>query len=115
MIEQIAANGSCVIIERRADQILKRNGTSVFGVFITAPKEKPVSRIAVRENQTIGEAERKVWRVDKERAEYYNSLSDDTWGMADAYELCINIGQLDVDEVVEPIVEALNNQCKVVC
>lgn len=114
VIEQIAATGSCVIIGRRADQILRRNGNNVFSIFITAPKAMRVSRIAVRESQTIEEAERKVRRVDKERAEYYNSLSDDTWGMAASYDLCINIGQLEVDDAVELIVQALNNQHKVV-
>lgn len=110
VIEQIAKCGSCVIIGRRADQILRRNQSNVFRVFITAPKSERASRIAVRENQSLEDAKKKIRRVDKERAEYYNSLSDDTWGMADTYDLCINMGKIALDEAAELIIKIITEK-----
>ena len=110
VIEQIAAKGSCVIIGRRADQILRRSGTNLFSIFVTASKAERASRIAARENQTVEEAKKKIRRIDKERAEYYNSLSDDLWGMADTYDLCINMGKIDLNEATELVIKIITEK-----
>lgn len=102
IIERVADEGPCVIVGRRADQILKdRNG--VFNVFITAPTQNRAWRVSERDGLTVQESLKKIAKVDKERAAYYNQHSDKTWGAAASYDLCIDTNKLGIEGAAELI------------
>ncbi len=92
-VRNVAEKGSCVIVGRAADYILK-DEYDVISVFVTAPFERRVKHIMARDGLNEKEAERKIERMDKQRAAFYNSISDSKWGMAASYDLCIDSSKI---------------------
>ena len=105
VIEQIAGAGGCVIVGRRADQVLSSR-ENLLRVFVTAPVEDRARRVARRDDLTLEKARALVRKADRERAEYYNSLSEGRWGEAASYDLCLDTRRFGADGVVELIVSA---------
>ena len=108
-VEHIAAQGSCVIVGRRADQLLQGK-YSLFNIFISAPVEERIKHIMQREGVSRTEAEQKIRRVDRERQQYYESLGDKRWGRAESYDLCIDTGALGVDGAAEVVLAAIEKK-----
>ena len=106
IIERVAKQGPCVIVGRRADQILK-DCPKLFRVFITASAETRTKRISERDGLTAAESARKQVQVDRERAAYYNQSSDRKWGDAANYDLCIDTDKLGIQGAVDMIAAAL--------
>lgn len=106
IIERVASEGPCVIVGRRADQILK-DRRNIFNVFITAPIEARGERVSQREDLTKQESLKKIAKVDKERAAYYNQHSDKKWGNVSNYDLCIDTEKFGIDGTVDMIVTAV--------
>ena len=89
MICEIAKNGSCVIVGRAADYVL-REYDNVLRVFIYAPKEYRVNKIMGIYGHTKEEAISKIKRSDEARAAYYRNISGEKWGEPRNYNLCID-------------------------
>ncbi len=106
VIEKLAEEGACVIIGRRADRILK-DLPNVFSVFVCASEEYRAQRIVSRDNVPKRDAAKKVKDADSERASYYNLLSDDNWGEASTYDLCVHTDKLGIDGAASTIVSAV--------
>ena len=85
-----AAQGPCVIIGRRADQVL-RDRANVVRVFLTARMEDRVRNICETEQLDAEAARDRIDDVDRRRAEYYGELDGKIWGQADNYDICINV------------------------
>lgn len=100
-IRKIADNGSCVIVGRAADHVLKRYD-HVVRVFIHAPKDYRISRVMEIYGDTPQEAKRNIRRSDKARASYYRHISGCRWGDARHYELTMD-SSVGVDKTVETI------------
>lgn len=106
VIEQIASAGGCVIVGRRADQVLAGR-PNLLRVFITSSVENRAARIAQRDNLTADKALAQVRRADRERADYCNSLSSVKWGEAASYDLCLDTQHLGLEGAAELIVAAV--------
>jgi Na+-driven multidrug efflux pump/cytidylate kinase len=106
VIEKISEKGACVIVGRRSDQILK-DRNDIYSVFITASPESRTKRVAERDHISEQECAQKIRRVDKERAIYYNQLSDEKWGAASTYDICINTGKFGIDGAASTIIHCL--------
>ncbi|MDO5548529.1 MAG: cytidylate kinase-like family protein [Eubacteriales bacterium] len=104
IIETIAERGPCVIVGRRADQILKENH-ELIRIFITASKGSRIAHIVERESMSERDARRRVSKVDRERASYYHQYSDQKWGYAETYDSCFNTDVLGKENVADAIVE----------
>ena len=89
IIRRIAQSGSCVIVGRAADWVLKDH-PNVVRVFIHAPKEFRISSIMERYGDNRESAAANVRRSDEARAAYYRSISGQTWGDPHHYELCVD-------------------------
>ncbi len=96
IIEKIAAEGSCVIVGRSADQVLS-DTHKLFRVFISSGEENRIKRIMERDHISAAEAGKKLSRVDKERAAYYNQRSKTRWGDAEGYDLCVDTDWFGID------------------
>lgn len=108
VIEKIASEGPCVIVGRRANEILKDKG-NVVSVFVTASVEYRTKRIMEREGIDEKAARKKVLRVDKERAAYYNQFGGEEWGHASTYDLCLNTETFGDEKAAELIVKLVTN------
>jgi cytidylate kinase len=104
-IRQLASRGSCVLVGRCADYILK-DDPRLFSCFICAPLEQRVERIAQLHDLSHEAAEELVRKTDKQRASYYNFYSPSNWGRAANYDLCVN-SKSGVNQAVSLILEAL--------
>ena len=89
IIKKIAGQGSCVIVGRAADYVLK-DMKNVVKVFVYAPEEYRIKRIMEVYHDTEEEAARNIQRSDRARASYYKSISGNEWGKKEHYHLLID-------------------------
>ncbi len=108
-IRKIAAEGPCVIVGRCADYIL-RGLPYATNIFIYAEEEDKIRR-AVDEYGIPEDQVKKVMREqDKARANYYSYHTGRKWGEHVNFNLCIDSGYLEIDDIVELIIEYTNRQ-----
>ena len=111
IIRKIADNGSCVIVGRAADYVL-RDRQELVRVFIHAPKEFRIKRVMEVYKDTPEEARRNIRRSDKARAAYYKHVSGCRWGSKGAnYELIID-SSLGIEKAADEIVSYVKNHFK---
>lgn len=89
IIKRIAHEGSCVIVGRAADFVLRDN-KDVVKIFIHAPKDFRISRVMEVYGDSEAEAKKNISRSDDARASYYKNISGLEWGDASNYDLCLN-------------------------
>ncbi len=105
-IRRIADQGSCVIVGRCADYVL-RDHRNVVNVFIKSPVEERIKRIVELYKVDPVHAEENIRKADKQRAAYYNYYATGTWGNVDNYHLCVDTGALGIEGAVELICKAV--------
>ena len=89
VIKKIAAEGSCVIVGRAADYVLRDN-KDLMRVFIYAPTDFRIKRIMEIYGDSYENAKKHVRRSDEARASYYKKISGLTWGNRHNYDLVVN-------------------------
>lgn len=89
VIRDLAARGNCVIVGRCSDYIL-RDYDRCVSLFLHAPLERRVARITRTEHMDDAQARAAIARTDRRRADNYNYYTNQTWGYADHYDLCID-------------------------
>lgn len=101
VIKKIASHGSCVIVGRAADYVL-RNNKNIVKIFIYAPEEYRIKSIMEMHNDTKSDAKKNMHKSDKNRASYYNMISGKTFGDVSNYDLCIDssIGPVKTAEII---------------
>ncbi|MGN0521964.1 MAG: MATE family efflux transporter [Eubacterium sp.] len=109
IIEKIAAEGPCVIVGRSADQVLAQTH-KLFRVFISSSEDNRIKRIMERDHLSEVEAGKKLSKVDKERAAYYNQRSKTSWGNAQGYDLCIDTDWFGIDGACDIITATVSNK-----
>ena len=70
VIRELAEEESCIIIGRCADYVLK-DDPNVLRLFFFAPKEDCIVRVMEHDGITRRDAENKIEKIDKHRADYY--------------------------------------------
>ena len=88
-IKKIAEQGSCVIVGRAADYIL-RESEDLLRVFVYAPDEFRIGRIMEIYGDSYEDAKKHIRRSDDARASYYKRVSGLTWGDRHNYDLVVN-------------------------
>lgn len=106
VLHKIAEQGSCVIIGRAADYVL-RDTPNLLRVFIYAPKEFRVKNVMVMYDDDEKETTKNIERSDKNRAEYYSLISGQDWGDPCNYDLCIDasLGQAKVAQIIADLAQ----------
>lgn len=102
IIRKIADNGSCVIVGRAADYVL-RGYKDVVRIYIYAPEEYRVKRIMEVYGDSEEEAKKNLRRSDKARAAYYANISAQKWGDSKNYDLCVD-SSIGVEQSADLIV-----------
>ena len=96
IILELAEKEPCVIIGRNADYILK-DRDDVLNVFIHGDMPEKIKRISGLYNVKEKEAVKMMADTDKRRMTNYNFYTDQNWGKASNYTLCLNSSQLGYD------------------
>ncbi|RHU99244.1 cytidylate kinase-like family protein [Blautia sp. OM07-19] len=106
VILELAEKEPCVIIGRNADFILK-DRDDVLNVFIHGNMPEKMKRICQLYNVSEQDAVKMMTDTDKRRMTNYNFYTDQRWGKASDYTLCLNSSQLGYDKCEEIIMECV--------
>ena len=108
-IREYARAGSCVIIGRCADYVL-RDEKSILRVFVYADIDTREARIRERhpefKSTHIVDV---INKTDKRRSSYYNFYTGNRWGKHEHYDLLVNSSTLGIDGAVKLIVDCVKN------
>lgn len=106
VILELAEKEPCVIIGRNADFILK-DRDDVLNVFIHGNMPEKMKRICQLYNVSEQDAVKMMTDTDKRRMTNYNFYTDQRWGKASNYTLCLNSSQLGYNKCEEIIMECV--------
>lgn len=106
VVLELAEKEPCVIIGRNADYILK-DRDDVLNVFIHGGTPEKIQRITRLYNVEEQKAVKMMVDIDKRRMVNYNFYTNQKWGKADNYTLCLNSSQLGYDRCEKIIMECI--------
>ena len=89
IIRKLAAKGSCVILGRCADYIL-RDHPNCLKVYLHASAGYRTGRVMETEQLSRNEAIQKIRRMDRRRSDNYHYYTRQIWGHAGNYDLTVN-------------------------
>ena len=103
-VRSIAEEGSCVIVGRCADYVL-RGLPETTNVFFYAEEEDKIKR-AVQEYGVPADSVKKMMKdTDKARANYYSYHTGRKWGEHVNYNLSIDSGYIEIEDIVDLIIK----------
>lgn len=104
VILELADKKPCVIIGRNADYILK-DRDDILNIFIHGDMPEKIQRITRLYQVEEQEAVKMMTDTDKRRMTNYNFYTEQKWGKASNYTLCLNSSQLGYDRCEAIIIE----------
>lgn len=107
VIQQIAQKGSCVIIGRCADYIL-RDEPGCLRIFICSDPTQKRRRIEKEYGIVPEKADAVMKRKDSERAFHHKRYTGQTWGRPSNYHMVLNSTLLGIDGCVRLILEGVH-------
>ena len=107
-IKEIAKHGSCVIVGRAADYVLK-DQKNILRVFISAPDDYRIKKLKEMYGDEPSAAKKSLKKSDKNRASYYFAVSGQTWGARENYDLCLD-SSIGNEKSAEIIATYANNK-----
>lgn len=104
VIKELCKKGSCVIVGRSADFIL-RDHPKLLSIFLHSPLELRAKRVVERkEATTIEEACEIARQHDRRREAYYNFYTGEKkWGVASNYHLSLDTSKFDNETIIDII------------
>ena len=102
VIRELAEEESCIIIGRCADYVLK-DDPNVLRLFLFAPKEDCIVRVVEHDGITRRDAENKIEKIDKHRADYYKYYTGKDWYDARNYDFCLDTTSMGYEKLVEVV------------
>lgn len=104
IIKNMANEESCVFVGRCADYVLSKYPGRI-SIFLYAPKESRIARIAEEHQLTEKEAADVIAKTDKRRMNYYNFYTGGRWGKHENYHLMLDTSLLGIDKTAEIIAD----------
>ena len=103
VIKEYAKNGSCVIIGRCADYVL-RDEPNILRLFIYGDLDHRQARVMERHPELkSSQVIDVINKTDKRRSSYYNFYTGNKWGKYDNYDMTINSSTLGIDHTAQVI------------
>lgn len=96
ILKQLAAKGSCVIVGRCSNIILKDEPDAVH-FFVRADMSSRLVRAIKTYHVTEAEAAKLIKQTDKVRSSYYNKHTGEKWGDSHNYQLVIDDSAIGTD------------------
>ena len=110
VIKKIADEGSCVIVGRAADYVLK-DYSDVINVFVYAPEEYRIGRIMEVYGDDYETAKKNIRHSDEARSSYYKNISGKSWGDRHNYHIMID-GSIGLEKSADLICSYVNSACR---
>ena len=105
IIHKIAEQGSCVIVGRAADYVLRDN-ENVKSIFLYGPEEYRIRNIMKMYGDTYEAAAEHMAQSDEARASYYQGISGQNWRSMAQYDLCLDTS-IGLEAAVDVLAEYL--------
>lgn len=102
IITELARKGSCVIVGRCADYIL-RDTADCLKVFVHADLNLRAKRIVEVYGERDASPEQRLKDKDKRRAAYHRFYTDKKWGQSQNYHVTLDSGVLGLERCAEII------------
>ena len=103
IIRTLINSGSCVIVGKAADYVLK-DYKNVVSVYIEAPREYTRKRIMQKQGVPAEIADDMITKTDKYRADYYAQYTHGNyWTNPVNYDITLNSSRLGIDGCVKMI------------
>lgn len=96
IVQELAAQGSCVIVGRCADFVLK-DYVKVLKIFCYSDLQSAVDRCITRYGISAEDAGQEIRRVNRNRIHHYEYYTGRKWGDPHHYQLMINTGSIGLD------------------
>lgn len=106
IIKELAEQGSCVIVGRCANWILRDNPYR-FSTFIYAPRSFRLQYAQQTYGVSPKEIDTILPRVDNRREKFYNINTGGNWHDKGSYAMCLNTGLLGIEGCAQLIVNAV--------
>lgn len=106
IIRRMAESGSCVIIGRCGNYIL-RDMENCLNVFICASDEDRMKRAVEEYGVEAKVADYIIKKNDKRRAAFYDENTSWKWGMKENYHMCLNSSILGIESCADMIIDGL--------
>lgn len=100
---RMLAKKPCIILGRCASEILK-DQRNAFNIYVCADKEYRIQRIMELESLPYEEAEEKVTRTDKSRADYYHEHTGKAWGDVNNYHMILDTTTLGIENCADILI-----------
>lgn len=107
VIQEIAAQGSCVIVGRCADYVLE-DDPRLMKVFIFAGLQDKLARAVKYYHLDRDKAEQKIIQINRERANHYRHYTGRSWALPSSYDICLNSGLLGAENTAKQICDIVN-------
>lgn len=112
IIKDYAKNGSCVVIGRCADYVL-RDEEKLFRIFVYSDLDYRQHRVAQRHPELkSSQIIDVINKTDKRRSSYYNFYTGNKWGKYDNYDIAINSSTLGIDGAADLICSCVKSLMK---
>lgn len=108
-IRKLAEEGSCIIIGRCSDYVL-RDFPNLLKIFLHANNDFRRERVINQYGISEKSAAKEIKITDKKRARFHNFYSEYKWGDACNYDLSIDVSRIGIDDTVELIADYINKK-----
>ena len=107
VIKDYASRGSCVIIGRCADYVL-RDEENLFRVFVYGDTPHRIERVKQRHPEVrSGQIVDIINKTDRRRSSYYHFYTGNKWGKYDNYDMALNSSTLGIEGTAHVIVASV--------
>lgn len=100
VILDLASKGSCVIVGRCADFIL-REKKNLLNVFVHADLDMRMDRIVNVYKEPFEDSRKNLIEMDKKRSFNYTYYTEQEWGDSHNYHVCLDSSSLGIDDCVD--------------
>lgn len=107
IIKNLASEKSCVIVGRCADYVLRECKENCINIFAYTDMESKIKRIMRIHDLTYEKAKERIQKVEKSRKAYYNYYTNNDWGKASNYDICVNTGLLGLEKTADLICDVV--------
>lgn len=108
VILEAAEKGSCVIIGRCANYIL-RERTDCLNIFICGNEEEKTKRIMELYQLSEEKARKLMKETNKKRRVHYEYYTEEKWGESCNYTICLNSSDIGYEKCIEIICDLAKN------
>jgi cytidylate kinase len=106
IIQELSAQGSCVLVGRCAGRILRDN-PYLFSAFVYAPRAFRKQYAQEHYGVQTRDVDTLISRIDGRREKFYNINTGGNWYDKENYTMCLNSGKLGTDGCVRMLIAAV--------